>query len=129
MAGETSPSLVARLRWHVRDDLLACGIKHEQIQQRLLSENDLLTLQRALTMAHLMDSAIHQASMMRSAYSVNPWTFEKVRKVNASNSNLKCYRCNGRHKANDYPFKSKECYVCRKKGYIVKVCRSKSFRN
>ena len=34
-----------------------------------------------------------------------------------------------KNKVNDCPFKSKECYVCKKKVHIVKVCRSKSFRN
>ena len=110
-------------------DRLVCGIKHEHIKQRLLSEADSLTLQRALDIAHSVESTIHQASMLRSAYSSNPEMFEEVRKMNASNQNLKCYRCNGRHKANDCQFKSKECYVCKKKGHIAKVCRSKSFRS
>ena len=66
-------------------DRLVCGIKHERIQQRLLSEGYSLTLQRALEIAHSMESAIHQASMMRLAYSSNPEKFEEVRKMNASN--------------------------------------------
>ena len=110
-------------------DRLVCGIKHEHIKQRLLSEADSLTLQRALDIVHSVEPAIHQTSMMRSAYSSNPEMFEEVRKMNASNQNLNCYRCNGRHKANDCQFKSKECYVCKKKGHIAKVCRSKSFRS
>ena len=110
-------------------DRLVCGIKHERMQQRLLSEDDSLTLQRALAIAHSMESPIHQASMMRSAYPSNPEEFKEVRKINVSIPNLKCYRCNGRHKVNDCPFKSKECYFCKKKGQIAEVCRSKSFRN
>ena len=99
---------------------LVCGIKHEHIQQHLLSEGDSLKLQQVLDIAHSMESAIHQASMMRSAYSRNPDKFEGVLKMNASNPNLKCYWCNGRHKSNDCSFKSKECYVC-KKLHIAKV--------
>ena len=109
-------------------DLLVCGIKHERIQQHLLSEGDSLTLQRALDIAHSMESAIHQASMMKSTYSNNSERLEDICKVNYS-QNLKCFRYHGKHKANDCPFKSKECYVCRKKGHIGKVCRSKSFKN
>ena len=93
-------------------DRLVCGIKHERIQQRLLSEGD----------------SIHQASMMKSTYSNNSERLEDICKVNYS-QNLKCFRCHGKHKANDCPFKSKECYVCRKKGHIGKACRSKSFKN
>ena len=66
--------------------------------------------------------------MTRSAYPRNLEKSEEGREINASNPNLKCHRCNGRYKANDL-FKSKECYVCRKKGHIANVCRSKSFRN
>ena len=65
---------------------------------------------------------------MRSVYLSNPKKLEEVHKINASNSNLKCYWCNGRHKANVCLFKSKKCYICRKKGHIRKLCRSKSFR-
>ena len=73
---------------------LVCGIKHEHIKQRLLSEVDSPTLQQALDIADSMESAIHQASMMRSAYSRNPEKFEGVLKINASNPSQKCYRCN-----------------------------------
>ena len=98
-------------------------MKHECIQQRLLSESDSLTLQRALDITHSIESAVHQASM-RSTYSSNPEKFGEVCMINASNPNLKCYRCDGRHKANDCPFKSKDCYVCKKEIHIAKVCRS-----
>ena len=108
---------------------LVYGIKHERIQQHLLNEGDSLTLQRALDIAHSMESAIHpSSSMMRWAYWSNPKKVEEVQKI-ALKQNLKCYCCNRRRKGYDYPFKSKECYICRKKGYIAKVCRSKSVRN
>ena len=109
-------------------DRLVCRIKHERIQQRLLSEGDSLMLQRALDIAHSMESAIHQASMMKSTHSNNSERLEDICKVNYS-QNLKCFRCHGKHKSNNFPLKSKECYVCRKKGHIGKACRSKSFKN
>ena len=43
---------------------LVYGIKHERIQQHLLNEGDSLTLQRALDIAHSMESAIHPSSSM-----------------------------------------------------------------
>ena len=36
-----------------------------------------------------------------------------------------CYRCGGKHQAMSCPFKEAECYTCRKKGHIAKVCCSK----
>ena len=53
-------------------DRLVCGVKDERIQQCLLSESDSFILQWVLDIAHLIESAIHQASMMRSAYLSNP---------------------------------------------------------
>lgn len=65
-------------------DRLVCGIKPEDIQQRLLSKGVSLTLQRALDIAHSIKSAIDQASMMRSAHSRNPGKFDESCKINAS---------------------------------------------
>ena len=62
-------------------DRLVCGIKHERIQQRLLSEGESLTLQRALDIARSMESAIHQASMMKSTYSNNSERLEDICKL------------------------------------------------
>lgn len=33
-----------------------------------------------------------------------------------------CYGCGGRHKRNECPFRSAECYNCKKRGHIAKVC-------
>ena len=64
-------------------DRLVCGIKPEDIQQRLLSKGVSLTLQRALDIAHSIKSAIDQASMM-TAHSRNPGKFDESCKINAS---------------------------------------------
>ena len=63
-------------------DRLVHGIKHERIQQHLLSKGDSLTLQQALNIAHTMESSIYHVSMMRSVYSSNPEKFEEVCKIN-----------------------------------------------
>ena len=39
-------------------DELVCGLNHEHIQQCLLSEGDILTLEKAIDIAHAMESAI-----------------------------------------------------------------------
>ena len=39
-------------------DELVCGLNHEHIQQCLLSEGDILTLEKAIYIAHVMESAI-----------------------------------------------------------------------
>ena len=107
-------------------DRLVNGIKHESIQHHLLSEVDSLKFQRAIDIewnqrsmesVHSMESAIHRSSsMMRWAYSSNPE--KEIYKITTSNPNLRSYWCTGRRKWYDYPFKSKECYICCKKGHI-----------
>ena len=107
---------------------LVCGIKHEHIQQHLLNEGDSLTLQQVLDIAHSMESAIHQASMMRSAYSRNPEKFEGVLKINAStqvknvigvieDANQMIVHLNHRN----------AMFV--RNDILQKLCRSKCFRN
>ena len=46
-------------------DCLACGIKHDRIQQRLLSEGAELTLKKALQIAQSMESAIKQSTAIQ----------------------------------------------------------------
>lgn len=40
-----------------------------------------------------------------------------------SASELKCYRCEGRHAANNCPFIRAKCHGCGKRGHLKKVCR------
>ena len=47
-------------------DCLVCGIKHDHIQQRLLSEGAELTLERALQIAQSMESAIKQSTVIQN---------------------------------------------------------------
>ena len=50
-------------------DRLVCGINHERIQQRLLSEGKTLTLSRALDLAQAMESAAKTPTTATSAAS------------------------------------------------------------
>ena len=43
-------------------DRLVCGVMHERIQQRLLSEGEDLTFEKATNIALSMESAIAQAT-------------------------------------------------------------------
>ena len=47
-------------------DRLVCGVNHKRTQQRLLSEGASLTLQKALDIALLLESAIRQATAIHN---------------------------------------------------------------
>ena len=46
-------------------DRLVCGINDEQIQKRLLSEGDKLTLAKAMTFAQTIETATKDAQLMQ----------------------------------------------------------------
>ena len=83
------------------------GINHEHIQQRLLSEGGSLSLHRTLNIAHSTESAIQQSPIMKLAYAGNPEKFKGIYKISSSSANPKCYRCSGKHRANDCPFRNR----------------------
>ena len=47
-------------------DRFVCGMNHERIQQKLLSEGATLTLKRALVIAQALEAAIDHSSIMRT---------------------------------------------------------------
>ena len=49
-------------------DRLVCGINHERTQQRLLSGDSTLTLEKALDIALSLESAISQTSVIQGGY-------------------------------------------------------------
>ena len=77
-------------------DRLVCGIKHDRIQLRLLSEGAELTLERALQIAQSMESAIKQSTVIQNYQHRT----EGVHKVFTQERSYKeCFRCGGRHAA------------------------------
>ena len=102
-------------------DRLVCGINHERIQQRLLSEGKTLTLSRALDLAQSMESAAINSTVIQSQTKQT----DDIHKISNSSSN-KCYRCGGvRHQPNNCPFKDQECFFCHLKGHTISVCKKK----
>ena len=120
-------------------DRLVCGVRHERIQQKLLSE-DKLTLKKATQITQSMESAVAQASEIQS-YQSQQQTEEKVHRIaanqrtqnqnnnqNQSNqSSAECFRCGAsKHNPERCPFKDKECFFCHNKGHTVPTCRKKA---
>ena len=109
----------------LRDRLVVCGVNHEGIQRRLLTEKN-LTFETALDLATSIEAAEKNVKTL-SASQVSATPPSSAAEVNYAKDSkmLKCYRCGGKHKANVCKFKEAECHFCKKKGHIASVCRAK----
>ena len=84
-------------------DRLVRGLKKKCKQQRLFTEDDTLTLEKAIDIAQTI----------------------VVDQVNIRSGRASSYCCKGKHSSQNCPFKEKECFFCHKKGNITKVCKAK----
>ena len=154
--GETIVQFIAALR-HLSEhcnygdsladmlrDRLVCGVNHEGIQRKLLSENN-LTYDKAYELSVAVETAerdTRDLSKSRSAttfqnvfYNRDTSTRHPPHSPNFRNSNaqrhqpnepISCYRCGDAHLANVCRFKDSVCRFCNKKGHLQRVCRSKA---
>ena len=105
-------------------DRFVCGLRHEAIQRRLLSEKD-LTHTKAMEIARAMEAADSNAKSFKAAEpAIRKFTSQQQRTGNPPTA---CYRC-GRssHQPADCKFREATCNQCGKKGHISPVCRSKA---
>lgn len=126
-------------------DRLVCGLKNELIQKRLLAEVD-LDLKKATEIALAMEMAAKHTTeiMSKPVVPVNQvtrggrrWHREQksgpgIRGPRAGDNakpkydgKKPCFRCGGKHAAEDCKFKNEKCFECKKTGHIGKMCRSK----
>ena len=104
-------------------DRFVCGLRHEPIQRRLLSEKD-LTYAKAMEVARAMEAANTNAKSFKTAEPAIRLFSSQPQQRDSRNP---CYRC-GRtsHSPSDCKFKEVTCNHCGKKGHIAPVCRSKA---
>ena len=104
-------------------DRLVCGLTHESVQRRLLSEKE-LTYAKAIEIARGMEAA---DKVVRSFKAIET-PINKLQRVQKSKKKepTSCYRCGrSNHLAADCKFKDARCHLCRKTGHIAPACRSK----
>ena len=101
-------------------DRFVCGLCHDSIQRRLLSETD-LTYKKAMEIATAMEA------VDKNTKAFKPPEASIKKFSNRSTTQQSYYRC-GRtnHMASDCKFKDAECHKCGKKGHIAPACRSKT---
>ena len=103
-------------------DRFVCGLRHESIQRRLLSEVD-LSYAKAMEIALAMEAADRDTKAFKS-----PDQFTKKLQCSARRvaPQQACYRCNRPgHGPSECKFKEAECHACGKRGHIAPACRSK----
>jgi len=110
-------------------DRFVCGLRSEATQKKLLTETD-LTFQKAVDIAHTMETAADNARKLQSpSRATEPMTHLKdIRRVSSNGqgeaSNSNCYRCGkSTHKPAQCPFRTAKCHNCGKMGHLRRVCR------
>ena len=103
-------------------DRLVCGLRDEDTQKRLLSEED-LTFVCAMEMAQSREAAQLNVQQLKE-------TSEVAVKTVSSRGDKQFKRCphcgKNNYSSEKCSFKRATCYKCRKPGRIASVCRQKS---
>ena len=139
--GETVAAFVTRLRdlashceygdsaKELIRDRLVCGIRNDHMQRGLL-EVAKLTFEKAFEMALLHEAAEQNSRALNAPLDVHRTSTSIKHRPRPTDrttdrATTACYRCGGRHLANDCRFRSSVCNYCKKKGHIQRVCRSR----
>ena len=121
-------------------DRLVCGVNHDKIQSRLLSEKA-LTYEKAMELSLALEAAEKDTRVMKAAVAGNGTAANGTPqprvpqilyngKPTASSRNsgfnkpIVCLRCGENHLATVCKYRNTECSKCKKKGHLAKVCLS-----
>ena len=118
---------------------IVCGVNHEIITNRLLFVKK-LTFDKGMELAQAIKSAERDTQQLHAAQSTsttpqvhhstahkpkNRQTRESSRPAKQGNS-VVFYRFGGPHLASTCHFINTVCHACKKRGHLVRVCRSKA---
>ena len=98
-------------------DQLVCGINHNRMQQRLLTEGASLSLEKAIDISLSLESAIKQAAVIQSECKPPSGAVSKIEQKISRSHDTMCFRCDNLHNPKLCPFIDKQCFFCGNKGH------------
>ena len=106
-------------------DKLVCGLRDEGMKKKLLAEKS-LDLKNVMQIAQGMEAAEKNTQLLRGI-DAQPIQLVRRQKTDSSRGTpaATCYRCGGSHNSSDCRFRDAVCHYCKKRGHIVRVCRSR----
>lgn len=106
-------------------DRFVCGLRREDIQRVLFTEDNKLAFQKAMEGALAMEAAKKSVAEAH-AFDTGVPDVHKVRAVGESDMKQRnCYRCGlAKHASRLCPYIAATCFKCDKKGHIQRVCEA-----
>ena len=102
-------------------DRIVCGVNSAEVQKKLLSVGNTLTLDKALKLAIGFETASKNAENLPHGGSQG----HPILKVGGKT----CFQCGGGgHESDNCSFKGKDCFFCKKVGHTARMCRKKKSR-
>lgn len=113
-------------------DRFVCGLRNEQVQQRLFAEKD-LTFKKAFDLALRAENAIEDQKRVKTEFKEFHESCISTCKIDnqghssasAQKKKQRCWRCNALHNPDTCKFQTVSCNYCKKRGHIEKACLKK----
>ena len=107
---------------------LIIGIRHNKIQEKLISRDDMLTLDTAMDIARTHESALSDMDAFPSEASLTTHQVKQRREDGKQRKGRRgnCTNCNRQHPTGKCPASNSKCRACGQLGHWEAACRSKS---
>ncbi|XP_049528978.1 uncharacterized protein LOC125947746 [Dermacentor silvarum] len=114
-------------------DRFVCGLRNEQVQQRLFAEKD-LTFTKAFDIALRAENAVEDQRNVKAEFkeiheactSISKTENQGHSSTSCQKKKERCWRCDTQHSPDTCKFQTASCNYCKKRGHIEKTCLKKT---